>query len=136
MTNWLEWHCSDVNKLLLCYCSLHFWKMETSSHSLFTKKLQDSRLAICILNLGAYGELVTLWAWGMNKSIMFLKNWLEWHCSDVDKRLLCYCPLHCWRVEPPLLFLFLQRNFKILGKLYSKFGRLWWTSCPLGMGYE
>ena len=33
----------------------------------------------------------------------FPTNWLEWHCSDVDKRLLCHCPLHC-DFSPPTNF--------------------------------
>ena len=53
--------------------------------------------------------------------------------STNDFFAIVLCIVEEWN---PLLFLFLQRNFKILGKLYSKFGRLWWTACPLGMRYK
>ena len=42
--------------------------------------------------------------------------------STNDFFAIVLCIVEEWN---PLLFLFLQRNFKILGKLYSKFRRLW-----------
>ena len=108
---------------LSCTISTLFWERERKRHRTMGSNEWSN-------NVSSKSTPTMSDMWGKK----FSTNWLEWHCSDVDKRLLCYCPLHCWRVEPPLLFLFLQRNFKILGKLYSKFGCLWCTACPLGMG--
>ena len=74
--------------------------------------------------------MVNYLPFGYKKHLVFSKL-LEWHYTDVDKWILCI--VEEWN---PLLFLFLQRNFKTLGKLYSKFRCLWSNSCPLGMGYK
>ena len=118
------WHQNSTTELS-CTISTLFWERERKRHRTMGSNEWSN-------NVSSKSTPTMSDMWGKK----FSTNWLEWHCSDVDKRLLCYCPLHCWRVEPPLLFLFLQRNFKILGKLYSKFGCLWWTTCPLGMGYD